>query len=580
MRHPTRLLVTACIVLSVGWTGRAGAQPTIEPVDVAKDAGVHEITRTFSVNPVDYNDDWSGFFLDDFFLVRHDPQRGLTNLPTSTLYRNVLGGTYVDGGTAMFGKTDKHGCAWGDYNNDDLMDMACAIGFGQFSKNELWRQNPGGTFTNVAGALGITARTHGRYRYVTFIDANDDGNQDLYFARYYGPSVAQDPESPSYYPGDEWPNELRLNRGPDEGYAFRNAPEFGLNVLDGSRKDANACAQAVDYDDDGDEDLLVCGETSLKLYRNNSPVATFSNVSSSSGAAQGAIRDATIVDLDRDGVYELVRLTDDMFWISTRTDNLDAWTETSYSLALSEGESLATGDFNRDGLSDIFVVAKKGKDPRDDPDFLVIQTSDRLFEARNLGTVDGSGDDVAAVDYNRDGSADFIVSNGDKRRAGPVQLWTNQATPPNCLGRQPTLVGSVGDDIIEGTNASDVIVGLGGQDTIHGLGGDDVICSGGGEDLIEGDRGHDLINGQGGADRLLGEKGADEVRGGRDGDDLDGGPGSDALVGGPGVDHVLFTGGQGVVADLSSGTARGDGADSLRQIENVEGTAVCRHAYR
>jgi hypothetical protein len=36
----------------------------------------------------------------------------------------------------------------------------------------------------------------------------------------------------------------------------------------------------------------------------------------------------------------------------------------------------------------------------------------------------GSGDDVANVDYNNDGRADFVVTNGDKKKAGPVQLFT------------------------------------------------------------------------------------------------------------------------------------------------------------
>ena len=404
----------------------ADAAVVTNPMNVAGLTGVYEFTRTFSVDAVDFDDDWSGSYPDDFFFVRHDPQLGLGNLPTSTLRRNLLGAGFADGGTNMFGKTDKHGCAWGDYNNDARQDMACAIGFGQFSKNELWRQNPDGTFTNVARALGIQSNTHGRYRYVTFIDANNDGNQDLYFARYFGPSVGSDPTSPSYYPGDEWPNELRLNRGPGAGYAFRNAPEFGLNVLDGARKDANACAQAIDHDDDGDQDLLVCGQASLHLYRNNWPVASFSNVTATLGVTQQGIRDARIVDLNHDGIYELVRLTSGRFEVSTRSGNLGPWSGTRYSFALTQGESLATGDFNGDHLSDIFIVAQKGPDAKDDPDYLVTQTLPLNFERRSMGVVNGAGDDVDVVDYNRDGSADFIVSNGDRRRPGPVQLWTNQ----------------------------------------------------------------------------------------------------------------------------------------------------------
>ena len=125
-----------------------------------------------------------------------------------------------------------------------------------------------------------------------------------------------------------------------------------------------------------------------------------------------------------------MRLTSGRFEVSTRSGNLGPWSGTRYSFALTQGESLATGDFNGDHLSDIFIVAQKGPDAKDDPDYLVTQTLPLNFERRSMGVVNGAGDDVDVVDYNRDGSADFIVSNGDRRRPGPVQLWTNQVTTP------------------------------------------------------------------------------------------------------------------------------------------------------
>ena len=216
------------------WLGGsvASAEATINPVDVATQAGIYEFSRTFSITPWDFNSDWPGTYPDDFFYVRHDPQLGAANLPPSTLWRNQLGGTYADSG-AVTGRTDKHGCAWGDYNDDRRPDLACTVGFGQNSRNELWRRNLDGTFTNVAGSLGVSSDTHGRYRYMTFIDANNDGYDDLYFARYYGPSFGDDG-----YPGDTFPNELRINQGPGAAtpFAFETAPGYGLNVLDGARR--------------------------------------------------------------------------------------------------------------------------------------------------------------------------------------------------------------------------------------------------------------------------------------------------------------------------------------------------------
>lgn len=423
-----RFLALGVAVLALTATP-AGAAIGVNPVNVASQAGIYEFTRTFSVNPVDYNNDWAGQYPDDLFLVHHDPQAGLNNLPASTLWRDQLGASYVNPRTAT-GRSDKHGCAWGDYNNDNRPDLACAIGFGQSSKNELWRQNADGSFTNVAGALGLNTNTHGRYRYVTFIDANKDGNPDLYFTRYYGPSVPWDPTSPSYYPGDTFPNELRINQGPGGAtpFAFRSAPTYGLNVLDGARKDSASCAQAVDYDQDGDQDLLVCGERKLTLYRNDFPTQRFTPVQIGMDATMSAVRDAAIVDLNHDGVYELIRLGARVLKVSTRPSNSAAWSSTPYSFALTEGESLATGDFNGDRLDDIFVVAQKGV-VKDDPDYLVMQGLGLTFDKINMGTTSGSGDDVAAVDYNRDGNADFVVTNGDKRKPGPVQLWTDGLLP-------------------------------------------------------------------------------------------------------------------------------------------------------
>src|SRR5262245_25177284 len=48
------------------------------------------------------------------------------------------------------------------------------------------------------------------------------------------------------------------------------------------------------------------------------------------------------------------------------------------------------------------------------------------------------------------------------------------------------IVGTEGDDLLDGTNKGDCIVGLGGNDVIRGDNGDDVIFGGPGHDRIEG----------------------------------------------------------------------------------------------
>ena len=141
-------------------------------------------------------------------------------------------------------------------------------------------------------------------------------------------------------------------------------------------------------------------------------------------------KDAAIVDLDRDSIFELIKLQRSKLSIHTRSSNAVAWNKTpAYSLALSFGESLAIGDFNGDQLDDVLMVAKKGGGVGDNSDYLLLQQPGFSFASINLGRTAGSGDDVGTVDYNRDGLADFVVSNGDMQKAGPVQLWTNQVVP-------------------------------------------------------------------------------------------------------------------------------------------------------
>ncbi len=107
-----------------------------------------------------------------------------------------------------------------------------------------------------------------------------------------------------------------------------------------------------------------------------------------------------------------------------------------------------------------------------------------------------------------------------------------------CNGLTATLVGTSGNDTLIGTSGDDVIAGLGGDDILIGLSGNDTLCAGAGNDLLLG------------------------------------GFGNDALIGGPHDDTALFGGNAGVSGNLTTGTARGEGNDTLREIGNVIGTAA------
>jgi hypothetical protein len=111
--------------------------------------------------------------------------------------------------------------------------------------------------------------------------------------------------------------------------------------------------------------------------------------------------------------------------------------------------------------------------------------------------------------------------------AGAVTPTSSGAA--SCLGKEATIVGSGGADVLTGTAAADVIVARGGADQVSAGGGGDLICAGGGGDVVRAGRGEDLVLGQAGEDRLFG---------GADGDSLVGGPSRDFCRGGTGLNTV------------------------------------------
>jgi Ca2+-binding RTX toxin-like protein len=164
-----------------------------------------------------------------------------------------------------------------------------------------------------------------------------------------------------------------------------------------------------------------------------------------------------------------------------------------------------------------------------------------------------------------------------------------------CFGEPATIVGTDASDQITGTPGPDVIVGRGGDDSINARGGDDAVCGGAdfdfadggdGRDRLSGDTGDDTLQGGAEADLLMGRGDVDTLFGERGDDRLFGGPGTgitlEGLMGGPGDDHMrggpgldvglFFDARQGVVVNLTTDRARGDGRDELISIEGALGS--------
>jgi len=145
---------------------------------------------------------------------------------------------------------------------------------------------------------------------------------------------------------------------------------------------------------------------------------------------------------------------------------------------------------------------------------------------------------------------------------------------------ETAIVGSNGDDDIEGTPGSNVILGLDGIDRLDGAEGNDVLDGGLGDDELDGGLGDDTVRGGAGNDDLTGGAGFDTLEGGDGDDTLGGGHDDDLIVGGAGTDTAVFEGPlaamtfsrnvNGDIIVFDNLGAEGDGLDTLIGIEQVQ----------
>jgi len=289
------------------------------------------------------------------------------------------------------------------------------------------------------------------------------------------------------------------------------------------------------------------------------------------------------------------------------------------------GQSVAAGDVNGDGRSDIIIGAPFAADHSGEAyvifgqptppavvelDTLNGSTGFRLTSSEANG---GVGTAVAAADVNGDGREDVIVGaatagSGSWRFAGRAYvvfgrsafgatvildnlaadagLQLNGVTGGDQAGQTVSAAGDSDGDgydefLIAAPNAGPALkseVGFvylvqGGPTlgvpmplTHPGTTNNDNLTGSGGQDVMHGDRG---------ADRLDGAAEADALKGGVGNDTLIGGPGGDRLVGGNGLDEVAYgNSAAGVVVNLFTGAAGGGDAsgDIFRSVERVTGS--------
>lgn len=168
----------------------------------------------------------------------------------------------------------------------------------------------------------------------------------------------------------------------------------------------------------------------------------------------------------------------------------------------------------------------------------------------------------------------YVVSDGMETAVGNVGMTVRQPVSRPICSLTPTILGTLGDDVLTGTPGDDVIRARRGNDVIDGNGGRDVICGGPGADRITTGAGPDRIAAGSGPDVVVSGAGNDRVRGGFGADDLSTGDGGDSVAAGGGADVVA-------AGDGANAVAGGPGDDSLTagggndRLDGGAGTDTC-----
>ena len=292
-------------------------------------------------------------------------------------------------------------------NLDGRDDLYCTKGArgGSIKKwNELWIQQPGGTFVDEAHAYGVED-FWGRGRHAVFLDLNHDRYPDLFVGNEY---PRRD--------GRPTPNRTFVNV---HGASFDQV-RWGLTREVGART-----IQVLDINRDGWDDLLVCGQKRIMLYVRRPGKPRFVDRADRYGIPSRSSYAARIVDVDGDRRPDLIVGQKSRLSIRVGT-RFGRFGRVVYQRRLHHGVALTVGNIDGAPGQDIFIVqgCVRGKNIND---VLLLDGGDGRAWRRELvpGDIPGCGRTAATVDFDRDGRDDVVVLNGGGRFGpGPDQLLT------------------------------------------------------------------------------------------------------------------------------------------------------------
>lgn len=343
------------------------------------------------------------------------------------IYKNI-NNRFSDAGINLEGTTGYGSVAWGDYDADGDLDILISK-----SKKSLIYRNEGGFFTDIKANLTAAQKSN-----ASWIDYDNDGDLDVFITGYVNSSEYKS----------------ILYRNIKGNFIDLEIPFPGLQLGD---------AAWGDYDNDGDPDLLLTGETIdgkyiSKIYRNNFSSTSFKE--SNAELPKSFIDTFQIyltsskfklpkelwVDLDKDNDLDLVVSNDSISNIF-RNDNGNFTQELS-----NENTFAQWADHDKDGDLDL-LVCLEGKNAFH---VKLFQQNETDFKEIKINIEAQYPLWAYYYDFDMDGDLDIVVVGLDENEKFIKQIIENKVaegtnkfyknSPPNPPFRKYIQV--LGNDVV------------------------------------------------------------------------------------------------------------------------------------